>query len=141
MENASKALIIAGAILLSILLIGLGMFVYQNASGAMDGVNMDAEKIDAYNSKFVQYEGTKSGTQVKALYNLVKSHNNANIDDPSLQINVVNREAQDGNSPDTNVTEFNPPKDQIKSGKTYTITLGYDQKSGYIIEIGVVEKK
>ncbi len=29
MENASKALIIAGAILLSILIIGLGMFIYQ----------------------------------------------------------------------------------------------------------------
>ena len=29
MENASKALIIAGAILLSILIIGLGMFIYN----------------------------------------------------------------------------------------------------------------
>ena len=32
MENASKALIIAGAILLSILIIGLGMFIYQQSS-------------------------------------------------------------------------------------------------------------
>lgn len=29
MENASKALIIAGAIILSILIIGLGMFIFQ----------------------------------------------------------------------------------------------------------------
>ena len=29
MENASKALIIAGAILLSILIIGMGMFIYR----------------------------------------------------------------------------------------------------------------
>ena len=31
MENASKALIIAGAILLSILIIGMGMFIYNQA--------------------------------------------------------------------------------------------------------------
>ena len=30
MENASKALIIAGAILLAILIIGLGMFIYNS---------------------------------------------------------------------------------------------------------------
>lgn len=41
MENASKALIIAGAILLSILIIGLGMFIYQQASGAMGNANLD----------------------------------------------------------------------------------------------------
>ena len=32
MENASKALIIAGAILISILIIGLGVFIYQGKS-------------------------------------------------------------------------------------------------------------
>ena len=30
MENASKALIIAGAILISILIVGLGVIIYQN---------------------------------------------------------------------------------------------------------------
>ena len=32
MENASKALIIAGAILLAILIIALGVYIYQQAS-------------------------------------------------------------------------------------------------------------
>ena len=36
MENASKALIIAGAILVSILIIGLGMYLYTTASGVFD---------------------------------------------------------------------------------------------------------
>ena len=35
MENASKALIIAGAILLAIAIIGIGMFVYNNVSGTI----------------------------------------------------------------------------------------------------------
>ena len=41
MENASKALIIAGAILLSILLIGLGMMVYSKAKGTLDNTGID----------------------------------------------------------------------------------------------------
>jgi len=41
MENASKALIIAGAILLSILLIGLGMMVYSKAKGTLDDTGID----------------------------------------------------------------------------------------------------
>ena len=41
MENASKALIIAGAILLSILIIGLGMYIYQQANSATSGTNLD----------------------------------------------------------------------------------------------------
>ena len=40
MENASKALIIAGAILISILLIGLGVYVYTMAAGATQNVDL-----------------------------------------------------------------------------------------------------
>lgn len=58
MENASKALIIAGAILLSILIIGLGMFIYQKAAGAMEGININSQEVQSYNSAFINYEGT-----------------------------------------------------------------------------------
>ena len=89
MENASKALIIAGAILLSILIIGLGMFIYQQASGAMGNANLDPQKIQAYNSEFTSYEGTRSGTQVRALLDVVRNHNLANTDDPSLNVTAM----------------------------------------------------
>ena len=39
MENASKALIIAGAILISILIIGLGVFIYQQAQSTVSKAN------------------------------------------------------------------------------------------------------
>ena len=35
MENASKALIIAGAILISILLIAISMYIYNSAQGTI----------------------------------------------------------------------------------------------------------
>ena len=41
MENASKALIIAGAILLAILIIGLGIFIYRQAANTVSDTGMD----------------------------------------------------------------------------------------------------
>ena len=75
MENASKALIIAGAILLAILIIGLGMFIYNQAADTLDGAQLDGQKVDSYNREFLQYEGTKQGSQVKTLLNNIKAHN------------------------------------------------------------------
>ena len=46
MENASKALIIAGAILLSILIIGLGMFIYRQAAGVMNNTGLDELEVE-----------------------------------------------------------------------------------------------
>ena len=51
MENASKALIIAGAILLSILLISLGILVYNNAKGTVSDSNLDYEEAQKFNTK------------------------------------------------------------------------------------------
>ena len=36
MENASKALLIAGAILICILLIAIGMYIYNSANSTVD---------------------------------------------------------------------------------------------------------
>lgn len=144
MENASKALIIAGAILLSILIIGLGMFIYQQAAGAMSGAGLDKEKIAAYNSEFEQYEGTQSGTNARALCDLVRSHNNANVDDTTMQIIIQNSSAVGVNEASENgftAADVNNIKSTIKAGKTYTIDFGYDAKSGYIVAIGIYEKQ
>lgn len=70
MENASKALLIAGAILLSILIIAVGIAVFTSAKGTIDDAmnSMSEQEIIAFNSKFLSYQGESvSGTQVKAL--------------------------------------------------------------------------
>jgi len=144
MENASKALIIAGAILLSILIIGLGMFIYTQAAGAMGNANLDPEKVSAYNSKFESYADTQSGTNARALCDLIRNHNNANIDDESQQVNLVYGSAASATAAPTSQVEasaVNTIKSGIKAGKTYTITFSYDAKSGYVVEIGIEEKK
>ena len=58
MENASKALLIAATILLSILIIGL--FVYIFKAGSSVGENYDkkqiSQQLELYNSRFELYD-------------------------------------------------------------------------------------
>ena len=68
MENASKALIIAGAILLSIIIISLGIMVVNNARNQIGGANLNSEEIQTFNSKWEAYIGDKkTAAEVKAL--------------------------------------------------------------------------
>lgn len=67
MENASKALIIAGAILLSILIIALGIFIYNQARGAINTNTLDAQTISAFNSPIEEYEGSSLGSNLRSL--------------------------------------------------------------------------
>lgn len=78
MENASKALIIAGAILIAIVLISVGIMVVNGANNSIaDGIkNMDQQAKQMFNNQFQSYEGTRSGTQVKALISAIVASNN-----------------------------------------------------------------
>ena len=49
MENASKALIIAGAILLSILIIALGIFVFNQAKNATNTDSLEDMNVSTFN--------------------------------------------------------------------------------------------
>lgn len=81
MENASKALIIAGAILLAIVIISLGLIVVNNTRNVTDNTNLSEQEIQAFNAKFTPYEGEKiSGTKVKALLQTAISSNASNRD-------------------------------------------------------------
>ena len=78
MENASKALLIAGAILIAILLIAVAMSVFNKSKdqvGAGDA-QMSAYEIQAVNAQFEDYMGTNiAGSQVRSLIDLVSAYN------------------------------------------------------------------
>ena len=78
MENASKALIIAGAILLSILLISLGILVYNNAKGTVSDSNLDSEAAQTFNTKISQYCGKKKNSNdMNGLVSAISASNGA----------------------------------------------------------------
>ena len=76
MENASKALIIAGAILLAILIIGLGIFIYRQAANTVSDTGMDQLAIQQFNGQFENYlDKNMSGTTAKALIDTINANN------------------------------------------------------------------
>ena len=143
MENASKALIIAGAILLAISIIAIGMFVVRNVTGAItDSADMSSEQADAYNSPFLSYEGNIRGSRAKTLCNSVRGHNLAAKDD-SEKIGVFTDDKgadyAAGQTAGTTTAEINNVNSGLQSGKTYTVSFGMDPDSGYITAIYIVE--
>ncbi len=80
MENASKALIIAGAILLAIVIISLGLIVVNNVRSTVDNASLNEQEILAFNSKFTSYEGENvSGSRVNSLLQQVMATNQVSI--------------------------------------------------------------
>lgn len=76
MENASKALIIAGAILLAILLISMGMLVLNKATGILDNDQLDEAAVTTFNQRFTKYEGDNvKGSNVRSLLSEVAAYN------------------------------------------------------------------
>lgn len=143
MENASKALIIAGAIILSILIIGLGMFIFQKANSATEGADLSSQKVKAYNSVFEQYVGTQTGINVKALLDEVRSHNLANASDAYLNIDVQESSQAATTTPPTaavTAATVNTIRAKIQNGKSYTVDFGYDASTGFIVAVGIVAK-
>ncbi len=110
MENASKALIIAGAILISILLITIGiMLINSGRDVTSTGTSqMNSQKIQIFNGQFTAYEGTRKGSEIR---DLVSKANSSNATDSEHQVKVI--------GPVANVGSLN-------STKTYTVELHYN---------------
>lgn len=76
MENASKALIIAGAILLAIIIISLGLMVVNNARNQVSSANLSKAEMEAFNAQWEAYQGSnKTASEVRSLYSAVIAHN------------------------------------------------------------------
>lgn len=143
MENASKALIIAGAILISILIISLGVIIYQQAAGVINNNSMDELEVTQFNEKYNSYFGEHvKGATAKSLVNAVKANNNSQ-DDGSKKIQIVlgQKGAQQSDTIKTGdqdtTTTFNYPT--LKTGATYNIKATQYTTAGLISEITIIE--
>ena len=107
------------------------------------GESFSEYEIASYNQAFQAYEGTKSGTQVRALLDKVRTHNLNNQDDLSRNIRVQNSDVTKISTAPTKLItaeEIDIIRATIKAGKTYTVTLGYDANSSLVVAIGIAEK-
>lgn len=143
MENASKALIIAGAILLAILIISLGILIYNQASSVVNDNAMSTVEMQQFNQQFTQYEGSSvRGSTVRALYQAVLS-NNVSQDSSTRQVQITNTAVEDAN---LSITDTSMPSGytNIATGTSYKVVCSYGStgaNSGlvYLITISTAE--
>ncbi len=135
MENASKALIIAGAILLSILIIALGVFVFNQAKSSIGNTGLSDQEVAAFNSKWESYEGTQLGSSVRSLVTQVNNYNRTVNDGRYITIRENNSAFVD-TAPDS--TGDNYKKTTYNAGKSYKISFNYT-KGGLICNISIDE--
>ena len=136
MENASKALIMAGAILIAILIISLSILIFTRfQTAAEQETNMDKEMIQSFNSKISPYLGTISSTQVNALLQYCLSVNlaakQAEETEKIITVSYPPSKTLDGSS-----TTYS----RVPSGKYYNVDGTPNSKTGLITTIKITEK-
>lgn len=129
MENASKALIIAGAILLAILIISLGILIYNQAAGVVNNNAMSQVETQQFNQQYTQYEGeTVRGVTVRSLLQTVYANNTAaDSDDRKV---IVKLGSKDIINQESGATQVGPSLNEIKTGNVYKVSCGYSTGGG-----------
>lgn len=137
MENASKALLIAAAIIIAIILISLGVFVVRQGQSAIGSINLSEHEVTEFNSKWESYQGTQLGSSVKSLVSQVNNYNRTANDGRYITIDM-NQEYSDSSGTTEFPDQAKPNTVTINSGTTYIVTFKYT-KGGLISHIGIRE--
>lgn len=83
MENASNALLIAGAILIAMLILATGIYLFATSSGLGDTYErtMETTEIQKFNANFTKFEGRADITiqEIVSLANFAKQQTDTEI--------------------------------------------------------------
>ena len=140
MENASKALIIAGAILLSILLISLGIMIFNQAQDTVNNSGMSKAEISSFNNQFTKYEGIQKGSNVKSLIQEVNTSNVTDVQEGNARnIKIVGAGNAATGADGVNVA-YTYGTSTIASSAQYNVTIEYNSNSGYVSQITITKK-
>mgnify|MGYP004713358291 FL=1 len=135
MENATKALLIAAAVLIAILIISLGLIVYNNSANTVNQANLSSQEIQAQNEKFTRYNGTnKRGTEVNSLLQTTLNYN-LNTTDDGNKVKVTGKNGAP--SLQTTATSITT---QADTSALYTIEVIYKGAGGLVSEVIVTKK-
>lgn len=142
MENASKALLIAGAILIVIILISIGVAIVQSSQGMIqeaDQMTTDQETT-TFNNRFSTYQGTQKGATVQSLLSTV-SANNADNKSAGRKITVILITADgDPGTELINSTDLTKASADIVTSARYKVVMSNTNADGYIDEITITKQ-
>lgn len=148
MENASKALIIAGAILLAILLISLGIYIFSQAQSVVNDSGFSKAEIQTFNNQFSKYEGIQTGASVKSLIQEVNTSNTTDANAQNgRQISLVAQAASGKTFTLTQTSTYNAAgttantyQTNIPSAGKYDVKITARDSSGYISAITITKQ-
>ena len=132
MENATKALLIAAAVLIAILIISLGLAVYNSSAETVKQANLSQQEVSAANEKFARYNGNnKRGSEVNAMLQTVLSANlDATAAGETAKLVFVSGDV-------TLATDAKSITVQADTSKLYDIEVKYEGEGGLVSEIAV----
>lgn len=92
MENASKALLIAGGVLIAMIIASFGVYLYgvyhEHAENVMN--RLTESQITEFNAKFTAFEGRELTTnEVISIMNLVREENNSLAGENGHKVNIL----------------------------------------------------
>ena len=147
MENASKALLIAGAILITLLVISLGVLIFNTFGGtAKEMANLDDQEINSFNMKIKPYLGNNvSGSQVRALIQLARSidQNSINNSDSYRRVSIYYKDKSGTSHTLVKLTASDTVTSgdgisPVESNKFYSVRAQYSS-DGFITTINITQ--
>jgi len=140
MENASKALLIAGAVLICIVLISVGMVIVNSSSEVTDQVSdvTTSQAVETFNSGFSIYAGKQKGSSVKRLLEKISTSNKVTATTATHQVRVT---FADGGLSNTHVVNSIVKSiSKIINSSTYMVEITEMDTNGYISHITITKQ-
>lgn len=145
MENASKALLIAGAVLIVIVLISVGMLIVNQASSVTDQAAdlTTGQAVDTFNTQFQNYAGVQKGSSIKSLLSSISTSNatNENTSKHLITVTIVDGTTSTAALAATsNSTEITKKVSEIVNSAKYKVELTAKDTEGYINAITITRQ-
>ena len=136
MDNSSKAIIMAGAILIAIAIVGVGVYIFSSTSSISQFGQRQIDTVAAYtaNSVLRNYSGTGiKGSMVKEFKGYIDVYNSQNVFPTDIKISNYKFD----NSISGTLVR---PSDSIDNSAYYAVALRDDNGDGYYDMVQIVRQ-
>ncbi len=128
MENASKAIIIAGAVIIVLLIISLAVYFYSQSTGVVDifGKKISATEIKNHNNSFLVYDGEVLGVEVVNSCIKIKEYNvNARL---PIKVTVYPEKGKSYTFSYDDIEQYQNVLNEVNRTRVYKGTVAYSNE-------------